>query len=135
MVVVYHQNFSITRQTRGGIPTLPFVAVKNNILGKDYELSLFFPNLEYATELHVKWKKKSGPANILSFPLDETEGEIFLSLSEARKEAHRFNRNYREHLLFLFIHGCLHLKGMTHGAKMEQQERFWYEKFHSKFNS
>jgi probable rRNA maturation factor len=135
MVAVYSENFSITRQTKGGIPTLPFVEVKNEIMGEDYELSLFFPNIKYATELHMKWKKKPGPANILSFPLDDAEGEIFLSLSQARKEAPKYGRSYKQHLLFLFIHGCLHLKGMTHGAKMEQQERFWYDKFEQKLNS
>ena len=134
MVAVYYENFSITRQTKGRIPTLPFVDVKNEIIGKDYELSLFFPNLKYATELHLQWKKKPGPVNILSFPLDANEGEIFLSLSQARKEAPKYGRNYKQHLLFLFIHGCLHLKGMVHGAKMEQQERFWYENFLPKLN-
>ncbi|MGB0925228.1 MAG: rRNA maturation RNase YbeY, partial [Minisyncoccia bacterium] len=103
--------------------------IKNAILGKDYDLSVLFPTLDLATELHIQWKKKPGPVNILSFPLEENEGEIILTLAQARKEARNFDRTYMNHLIFLFIHGCLHLKGMTHGAKMEKEERFYYQKF------
>jgi len=124
-----YKNFSITRQTKGGIPNLPFVDVKNEILGKKYELSLIFPTLDLAEELHIQWKKKAGPVNILSFPLDTDSGEIFLTLAQARTEAKKFNRSYREHTLFLFIHGCLHLKGMIHGHAMEKDENKFYAKY------
>ncbi|MCA9353094.1 rRNA maturation RNase YbeY [Patescibacteria group bacterium] len=129
MTVAEYHNTTIIRETKGRIPLLPFVEVKEAILGKSYELSVVFPTLEHSRELHRKWKKKSDPVNILSFPLDQDTGEIIMTLSVARREARKYERNYREHLLFLFIHGCLHLKGMTHGAKMEQQERVWYATF------
>lgn len=122
-------NLSITRHTKGDIPDLPFLEIKNTILGSAYELSLVFPTLDTATQLHLEWKKKPGPVNILSFPLDTNEGEIILTLSQARTEAKHFERTYYQHLAFLFIHGCLHLKGMTHGAKMEKEERLLYAQF------
>ncbi len=127
--VVEHHNLTIARLTKGGIPNLPFVAIKEAILGKDYELSLVFPDQATSIELHKQWKKKPSPVNILSFPLDENSGEIILTLSQARTEAKKYNQSYHEHLVFLIIHGCLHLKGMTHGAKMEKQERIFYQKF------
>lgn len=129
MSIAEYHNLTIIRQTKGGIPILPFVDIKNAILGTDYDLSLVFPTLQHSTELHLQWKKKSGPVNILSFPLDDSSGEIILTLSQARTEAKKYNRSYYNHLVFLFIHGCLHLKGMTHGAKMEKQERFYCEQF------
>jgi probable rRNA maturation factor len=122
----------ITRQTKGGIPNLPFLDVKDEILGNEYELSLVFPTIELATDLHIQWKKKDGPVNILSFPLDERSGEIFITLSQARKEARKFDRSYGNHLMFLFIHGCLHLKGMTHGHLMEKSEKKYFSKFEQK---
>lgn len=128
-LVVEQGNITITRKTQGRIPNLPFVEMKDALLGKDYELSLVFPDLKTSTKLHQEWKKKEDPVNILSFPYDETSGEIFITLSKARKEAKNYGRSYYEHLCFLFIHGCLHLKGMTHGAKMEQQERSFYAQF------
>jgi rRNA maturation RNase YbeY len=129
MSIAEYHNLTIIRQTKGGIPILPFVDIKNAILGIDYDLSLVFPTLQHSTELHLQWKKKPGPVNILSFPLDDSSGEIILTLSQARTEAKKYNRSYYNHLVFLFIHGCLHLKGMTHGAKMEKQERFYCEQF------
>jgi len=129
MTIVEFNNFTIQRQTKGGIPNLPFVFIKEAILGKDYDLSLLFPTLELSEELHIKWKKKPGPVNILSFPFDEESGEMILTLAQARIEAKNYDRSYHNHLIFLFIHGCLHLKGMTHGAKMEKEENFYYPQF------
>ena len=126
-------NISIRRDTKGRIPNLPFREVKNAILGKAYELSLVFPDGKVSENLHVRWKKKEGPVNILSFPLDENTGEIFITLSQARKEAKKFERTYFPHLLFLFIHGCLHLKGMKHGAKMEKEEKKFFRIFLEKY--
>lgn len=131
MSIAEYNNLTIIRHTKGGIPILPFVQMKNDILGAEYDLSLVFPTIENSKLLHQKWKKKSDPVNILSFPLDEDSGEIILTLSKARSEAPKYGRSYHNHLVFLFIHGCLHLKGMTHGGKMEKEERFFYEKFSS----
>ena len=122
-------NLSIVRKTKGRIPDLPFSEVKDDILGRDYELSLVFPHLQESRELHLQWKGKEDPVNILSFPLGEKEGEIFITLAKARTEAKEFGMSYREYLLFLFIHGCLHLKGMDHSAMMEEKERYYFEKY------
>jgi len=65
---------------------------------------------------------------VLSFPLDEKAGEIFLDL-ETKKESEEFEMSYKKYLTFLFIHGCLHLKGYDHGAEMEKLEDKFIKKF------
>lgn len=117
------EHLTITRETSGKLPSLPFLRIKNVILGKDYELSLAFVGRKRAIELHKQWKSKNDPVNILSFPLDTNEGEIIISLEKARTECKHFDRTYENYLAFLFIHGCVHLKGFTHGSKMEAEER------------
>jgi rRNA maturation RNase YbeY len=129
MVVREHHNLTIRRQTKGRIPNLPFVAVKEAILGVDYQLSLVFPDLASSRELHTTWKQKSDPVNVLAFPLDENEGEIIITLSKARSEAHKYGHSYHQHITYLFIHACLHLKGMEHGDKMEACEQEWMNTF------
>jgi probable rRNA maturation factor len=124
-----YENFTIIRQSKGRIPILPFLNIKDTILGKKYELSLVFPLISESKKLHTQWKNKSGPVNALSFPYDEGSGEIIITLSEARKEAKNYNRKYNEHLVFLFIHSCLHLKGFDHGAKMEEREDYYMKEF------
>ncbi len=123
-------NLTITRLTKGKLPSLPFLAVKNYILGKDFDLSLAFLNLTTMQRLSVKYKGDNTHTNILTFPLSKKEAEILMNLQTVRGAAKHFDMKYQEHLLFLFIHGCLHLKGYKHGPKMEDLEekilgKFW----------
>ena len=123
------ETFSIHRETKGKLPRLPFADIKKEILGDDYELSLVFIGRKRAIEMHQDWKSKNDPVNILSFPLSKTEGEIFISLEKARTECKNFDRTYENYLAFLFIHGCAHLKGYTHGNPMEAYEKKIRTKF------
>lgn len=123
-----NNNISIIRKTNGKLPRLPFVLIKNLILGKKYELSVVFVNRKTAIRLHQEWKKLDDPVNILSFPLDDTTGEIIISLEKTRSEAKKFERTYQEHLQWIIIHGCAHLKGYTHGNTMDQFEKKIYKK-------
>ena len=123
------KNFSVMRETKGKLPSLPFVDIKNKILGKNYNLSLVFIGRNRAIEMHQDWKSKNDPVNILSFPLSDHEGEIFISLEKARSECKNFDRSYENYLGFLFIHGCTHLKGFVHGHAMEKEEKKYRELF------
>ena len=100
-----------------------FKLIKNKILGKDYDLSWAFISPTKIQKLNKIYRNINKPTDILSFPLSKTEGEIYLCKSEARKEAGNFDREYENFLLFLFIHGCVHLKGYDHGSTMENEER------------
>jgi probable rRNA maturation factor len=123
------RNLTITRETSGKLPGLPFLRIKEAILGANYELSLVFVGRTKAIQLHKEWKSKNDPVNILSFPLSKTEGEILISLEKARSECKNFDRNYENYLAFLFIHGCVHLKGFSHGNKMEAEEKKYRKMF------
>jgi len=121
--------FSMYRNGNKPLPSPPFQLVKEAILGKKYILSLAFVTTAISTQLHKEFKKKPGPANTLAFPFDEQSGEIIMHLGTIRAQARTYGRNYHEHLLFMFIHSCLHLKGHAHGTEMESQEQKYYKKF------
>ena len=91
-------------------------------MGEKYDLSLVFIESRLSEELNEKYRKKKGPANVLSFPLDKGSGEIFIDLQKAKKEGAAFNLSYGQFLRLLFIHSLLHLKGFRHGSKMEKKE-------------
>ena len=129
METAEYENFTIIRHSKGRIPILPFLNIKEAILGKKYELSLVFPLSNESKKLHLQWKNKLGPVNTLSFPYDKDSGEIIITLSQARIEAKNYNRKYSEHLIFLFIHSCLHLKGFDHGDNMEEREKYFMNQF------
>ena len=98
-------------------------AIKDKALGPDYELSLVFIGNKESQKLNREHRKKDKPTNILSFPLDEQTGEIFIDLKKCEEEAPSFERELPNFLVFLFIHGCLHLKGFDHGSTMESKEK------------
>ena len=122
-------NFSITNTTSGKLPSLPFVSMKDAILGKKYELSVVFVSRDKIKKLNFIHRRKNKPTDILSFPLSETSGEIFINLDEAKKEAKKFTREFENFIGFLFIHGLVHLEGFDHGSRMGERE----EKFRIKF--
>jgi rRNA maturation RNase YbeY len=109
--------------------TRKFQKIKDKILGKDYDLSWAFISPEEIQKMNLTYRKMDKPTDILSFPLSETEGEIYLCEEEARKEAVNFDRDYDNFIDFLFIHGCVHLKGYDHGSTMERIEAKFRKEF------
>ncbi len=111
---------------------IPFDEITSDILGSEYELSLVFADNKLSQELNSRYRGKDKPTNVLSFPLSESSGEIFVDLETAREEAKGFEKTFEEFVLFLFIHGLLHLKGMQHGRKMDEKEQELFRKWRAK---
>src|SRR3989344_579754 len=112
-----------------GAGRIPFEKIAQAILGKNYELSLVICGDSLARRMNREYRlpslmlrqasKKNYSPNVLSFPLSKTEGEIFLNARAAAREAKKYHVPFNERMTLLFAHGCLHLKGLRHGAKME----------------
>ncbi|MFA6432266.1 MAG: rRNA maturation RNase YbeY [Candidatus Paceibacterota bacterium] len=112
----------MTNQTRASIPHASFRAMKEAVLGKDYELGLTIVTATHIKKLNKIYRNQDRPTDILSFPLSRKSGEIYICPSATRAEAKKFNRSYDNFVPFLFIHGLVHLKGYDHGATMERIE-------------
>lgn len=123
------ETFSIRNTTKGKLPSLPFLDIKEKILGKKYSLSFAIIGEERSRKLNKQFKNKTTPANVLSFPLSKTEGEIFITPKRAERQAKKFNKTPRQMIGFLFIHGLLHLKGMEHGSTMDKAEKKYCKLF------
>jgi len=122
-------SFSIRTTSRHQVPRLPFEEVAQAVCKKNYELSLAFIGSTRSRALNKALRGKDKPANVLSFPLSNTSGEICIDLARAKKEAPKFDMSYRTFVLFLFIHGLLHLGGYDHGRTMEHKERALLSRF------
>lgn len=128
------ETFDIRNTTRQATPSEAgslFRVAKEGILGKTYRLSLVFVGNELSRRLNRDHRSNDKPANILSFPLAKDSGEIFINLHRAKKDAYRFEKGYNEFVAYLFVHGCLHLKGYDHGSAMERAEDIAMKKFFS----
>ena len=69
----------------------------------------------------MKYKKvrTRKTSNVLAFPLSKASGEILICKTAAKPYTPAY----------LFIHGCLHLKGLKHSATMEREERRFLKRF------
>lgn len=124
-----NERVSIKKMVRGRLPSLPFVYIKEAVLGKRYTLSIVFIGDEKSRQFNREYRKKNTAANVLSFSLSSNEGEIFINPKRARLDARAFGMSYRKFTLHLLIHAMLHLKGMRHGSRMERMERKLERKF------
>lgn len=120
---------TIRSGTRGKVPRVPFEAIAHAIFPKEYELSLVICGDALGRKMNRLYRKKNYAPNVLSFPLDASGGEMFLNARVAEREARKYDTSFKKRLTFLFIHGCLHLKGMEHGQAMEERERILQKRF------
>lgn len=128
---VKKNNFKIFDKTKTNpsIDGLVFADMKEAVLGNEYELNLIVTLKDEMFKLNKDYRKLDETTDILSFPISEKEGEIFLCPEIALKEAPKFGRNYENFMKFLFIHGLTHLKGFEHSSKMESEEKKIRNKF------
>ncbi len=92
------------------------------ILGKKYNLSIVPADSFFIRKLNKKYRNKNKSTNVLSFPLDKNNGEIFINEALAKKEAIKYKLPLKDYTDYLIIHSLLHLKGYDHGAKMRAEE-------------
>lgn len=115
-------SLDIRNFTRGPVPRLPFAKVAAKVL-PGWEVSLVIAGEQRALSLNKALRNKDYIPNVLSYVVGKKSGEVILCPEVSRKEAVQYGHSEREHLLYLFIHGLLHLKGFKHGAAMDAQER------------
>jgi probable rRNA maturation factor len=120
---------SIKNLTRSPLPRIAFNEIKKAILGSSYELSLVFVGTTRSRALNKHYRTKDKPTNVLAFPLDVAIGEVFICPHVADKQAPDFSLSKKGMVAYLFIHACLHLKGLDHGARMEALEATYMKKF------
>lgn len=77
-------------------------------------------------ELNKKYLKHNYNTDIITFNYssDRTklEGEIYISLEDAKENSQRFNTSINEELKRLLIHGVLHLLGYDDSTKVEKRK-------------
>lgn len=122
-------NFVINSTVKKYPKKYPYADIKHKILGARYILSLNFIGKTRAAKLNQQYRNKTYTPNVLSFPLDEMTGEIFICPSVSSNEAQSYNLSPDGYIAFLFIHGLLHLKGHDHGDNMDSLEQKYLKLF------
>jgi probable rRNA maturation factor len=113
----------IKKTVRAGVPRIDYQTALKLAIPKEYTISLVLVGDSLMRRLNREYRKKDYSTNVLAFPIDKNEGEIFINVRKAEKEAQILSINAKERVLYLFIHACLHLRGLSHGIKMEKREK------------
>jgi len=122
MATADNRHFSLTNTTKDRVPTLPFLRLKEEVLGQAYDLSLVVIGDQRSRTLNETYRKKTYTPNVLSFPIGPNVGEIFLNMKQAKRESIERDETITRFTALLVVHGLLHLKGMRHGSTMEKEE-------------
>ncbi len=117
------EEHNLTVSHNGTLPRVPFLAIKEKVLGKRYELSIAFVTPLRAQKLNMAHRGKDYIPNTLSFSLEKNTGEIILCASALRAQYKQFDMDYDTYLIYILIHSMLHLIGMQHGSTMERKEK------------
>lgn len=98
---------------------------------KDYleinyeELQFNFVSREFLLTLNKKHLKHHHNTDVITFDYSEDkknlEGEIYISVDDAKENAIEFKCDFQEELLRLMIHGVLHLCGYKDKDKKDQE--------------
>jgi len=95
-----------------------------------YELTVVLVDDREITRLNRQYFRRNRPTNVISFPLMDDSpvslrsrllGDVVISAETARRDAGEVKEKAEDEILFLLIHGILHLLGYDHeGAKEER---------------
>ena len=119
---------SIKDFTYSKTPTHPYARVAQSVLPA-WDISLVFCGKRRAQRLNTRLRNKTYVPNVLSYTVGKKSGEIIICKDVLKKEAKQYDLTVHAFVLFLFIHGLLHLKGHAHGTTMERYERTLLARF------
>jgi len=85
--------------------------LKEIIDGLPSTIGIIFVSNRRIRKLNKEFLGRDCETDVLSFSLSKDYGEIIISVEEAFKNAKRYSHTFDQELLYLIIHGLLHLKG------------------------
>jgi probable rRNA maturation factor len=84
-------------------------------LARDEKISIVLVGDAKIKALNKKYRKSNKVTDVLAFDY----GEIFICLSQAKKQAKKLGHSLKEELAILLIHGILHLTGYKDKTKKD----------------
>lgn len=88
-------------------------------------MQVIFVTQDAIHELNKTYRQMDKPTDVLSFINDDTEdnslGDVFISIEQAKKQAIDYGHSFEREIGFLAVHGYLHLKGFDHHTEDEEK--------------
>ena len=128
--------FTLCNETSTPVSADLFARIFEDLYMQTGSLTLVLTTDEVTAALNEGYRGMLYPADILSFPAVVPEGfpepgtaEIYISVERAVARAREAGNTLEQQLVFLFLHGVLHLLGYTHGGEMERLEDTYATKY------
>jgi probable rRNA maturation factor len=95
------------------------ISILKELDSPEGELSILFTGNAEIKKLNMRYRKKNSATDVLSFPSGtgpgpDTLGDIVISMPVAKAQAKMAGWPLEKELIFLLIHGLLHLLGFDH---------------------
>jgi probable rRNA maturation factor len=101
------------------------------------DMAVKFVDVDEMSRLNELWMDKTGPTDVLAFPMDELRpgtadgdspdgvvGDVVLAPRIAAKQAAEAGHSAVDEMHVLTVHGILHLLGYDHAEPAEHREMF-----------
>ena len=95
----------------------------------EVELTVRIVDEAEMAELNARFRHKTGPTNILSFPFEAPPGmelnllgDLVIAAPVVQREAREQGKTETAHWVHMIVHGTLHLLGYDHSKPAEAEE-------------
>ncbi len=117
----------------GKIEQVAEICLREEEIDPKAEIGLMFVDNEQIREMNKTYRDKDSATDVLSFPMyeadeaidDEEEillGDIVISLERAAEQAEEYGHSLEREVMYLLVHGLLHLAGYDHMEDDEKKE-------------
>lgn len=117
----------------GKIERVAEICLQEEEIDPKAEIGLMFVDNEQIREMNKTYRDKDTATDVLSFPMyeadeaidDEDEillGDIVISLERAAEQAEEYGHSLEREVMYLLVHGLLHLAGYDHMEDDEKKE-------------
>ena len=102
---------------------------------EEAEVSLMLVDDQRIHDLNLEYRGVDRPTDVLSFALQEESdeepdamfeddmlGDIVISAERAREQAKEYGHSFEREIVYLAVHGTLHLLGYDHEEELDRQE-------------
>lgn len=117
----------------GKIDTVVEICLNEEDIDPKAEVSLLFVDDAGIREMNLAYRGKDASTDVLSFPMyeadeaiDEEEeillGDIIISLETAVVQSKDFGHDLEREVMYLLVHGLLHLMGYDHMEEADKEQ-------------
>lgn len=142
IVELYDEQQTLTDELTQIVQDVLAYAANYLELEENCAMSVIIVDNEEIQKINREYRQKDAVTDVISFALEESVveddfpaiqevmdesrelGDIFVSFQRAQEQAVEYGHSFKRELVFLVVHGFLHLNGYDHMTDEEEAEMF-----------